>query len=111
MTRGAIEALIGREFTKSELSEYRKARAIYELQERKRRREKEHERLSGYDRVQKHRDKYSSIDDILDGAIASIDWERRNEAEKSLGAWVKTYMCDGLALNDEPSTYGYQVLE
>ena len=46
----------------------------------------------------------------MDAAIANIDWERRNEAEKSLGAWVKTYMCGGLALNDEPSEYGYEVL-
>ena len=93
-----------------ELQVYRKAKAIYDLQERKRKREKKYEHLSGLERVQKHRDKYSSIDEEFDNARASIDWERRTNAEKSLGEWVKTYMCDGLALNDEPPEKGYEVL-
>lgn len=93
-----------------ELQVYRKAKAIYDLQEKKRKRERKYERLSSYDRVQKTRDKYSSIDEQFDEARANIDWERRNTAEKSLGEWVRTYMCDGLALNDEPSDYGYNVL-
>lgn len=80
------------------------------MKEKKRRAAKKYERLSGYDRVQKHRDKWSSIDEAMDAALAKINWERRNEAEKSLGAWVRTYMCGGLALNDEPSKYGYEVL-
>ena len=42
--------------------------------------------------------------------MASIDWERRNRAEQSLAEWVKTYMCDGLALNEEPSARGCEVL-
>lgn len=59
----------------------------------------------------KHRDKYASIDEGLDRAIAEIDWNRRSRAETSLGEWVKTYMCDGLALNEEPSERGYEVLK
>ena len=47
----------------------------------------------------------------MDEALANINWERRNKAEVSLGEWVKTYMCEGLALNEEPSERGYEVLK
>ena len=66
--------------------------------------------MSIADRVHKHRDKTASIDEGLDRALAEIDWNRRRRAEASLGEWVRTYMCDGLALNDEPSERGYEVL-
>lgn len=111
LSKPAIEALIGRSFTPAELQVYRKAKAIYDLQERKRRRDKKYEHLDGTSRVQKHRDKYSAIDKDFDEACRNINWERRREAEKSLGDWTRIYMCDGLALNEEPSEKGYAVLK
>lgn len=58
----------------------------------------------------RHDDLYASIDKPLDTARLEIDWERRNEAEKSLTNWVKTY-CIGILLDDEPPPHGYEVLE
>ena len=60
--------------------------------------------------VQQHRDRAASIDQSLDVAFSKVDWDRRKKAETSLGEWVKTYMCDGMALNDEPPEKGYEVL-
>ncbi len=50
-----------------------------------------------------------AIDPYLDDAFSKIDWTRRNNAEKSLAEWVKTY-CVPLLLQDEPSKKGYDVL-
>lgn len=88
---------------------YRRAKAVYDLQLAKKRRDRKYERLSDTGRVQKHRDRDASIDAELDAAISAINWERRNAAEQSLGAWVRTYMV-GLALAEEPSPKGYEVL-
>lgn len=90
---------------------YRKSKAIYDLQERKRKRDKKRDVMTELERVQRHRDKYSSIDDEFNAALSAVDWDRRNAAEKSLAAWVDTYMCDGLALNDKPPEKGYEVLK
>jgi len=38
-----------------------------------------------------------------------VDWKRREEAEKSLCSWVKTY-CVPLLLQDMPSEKGFEVL-
>lgn len=110
LARPAIEALFGRPFTEDEKREYRKAKAIYDINERKRIQERKYEHLSTADRVEKHRLKAAAIDQQLDEALSNVDWDRRNHAETSLSEWVKTYMCDGLALNDEPSERGYAVL-
>ena len=58
----------------------------------------------------RHDDKYAAIDDALDEALAGIDWKRRNEAEKSLVAWVDTY-CVGVMLDDPPPERGREVLQ
>ena len=111
LSRKSIEALLGRRLTPDEIVEYTRARAVYNLKLSKKRRDHRYERLSESDRQAKHRDKTCSIDEQLDEAFKQIDWDRRKRAETSLAEWVKTYMCDGLALNDEPSERGYEVLK
>lgn len=111
LAKSSIEALLGRAFDNEENELYKKCRAIFLLQEKKRRQEKVYQRATTFERVRKHRDKISSIDEGFDRAYSEIDWERRRRAETSLGEWVKTYMCDGLALNEEPSPRGYEVLK
>jgi hypothetical protein len=103
LTQPEIEAVIGRKLDKEESEFCKKCRTIHRLREKKRISEKHLHKQSGYDAVMKHRDKYSSIDDQMEKALKEIDWERRNRAEKSLCAWVDTYMCSGVALNDPPS--------
>lgn len=111
LTKTSIEALIGRTLNAEESQLYVKLRAIYQLQLQKKRKERRYEHLSGNEAVRKSRDKACSIDDELNQALSEIDWERRNEAEKSLSAWVKTYMCEGLALRSEPPPHGYEILQ
>lgn len=67
-------------------------------------------KITSTEAKRKHDDMYASIDQQLDTARLEIDWERRNEAEKSLTNWVKTY-CIGILLDDEPPPHGYEVLE
>ena len=43
-----------------------------------------------------------SIDALLDEAISKIDWNRREEASKSLVKFIQTY-CIGLMVDDAPS--------
>jgi len=62
LTRPAIEALFGRPFNDEEVREYRRAKAIYDINERKRRQERQYEHLSTADRVEKHRLKAAAID-------------------------------------------------
>jgi hypothetical protein len=45
----------------------------------------------------------------MSNAFEQIDWNRRNEAEKSLVKWVNTY-CLGLVLDDAPPPKGEEVL-
>ena len=54
-------------------------------------------------------DKQASIDQQLEQARLNIDWERRNEAEKTLAKWVCTY-CIGLLIDDEPPERGKLIL-
>ena len=77
LSRPAIEALLGRRLTDDELALYRKAKAVHDLQVRKRRQERKYEHLNGTQRSQKSRDAASAIDDDLDEARKHIDWDRR----------------------------------
>lgn len=110
LTRNAIEALLGIRFNEEQLELYRKAKAIYDLKLRKRRQERKYEHLSGAELKQKHDDKLAAIDQRLDEARANIDWNRRNEAEKTLSKWVETY-CLGILLDDMPPPRGIEVLD
>lgn len=69
----------------------------------------EHRRLVNMVNKRRFDDNAVAIDQQLDEAFSKIDWKRRNNAEKSLAAWVKTY-CIPLLLQDEPSAKGYDVL-
>lgn len=62
LTRPAIEAIIGRKFTDDELQLYRKTKAAYDIQLRKKRTERKYEHLNGTGRQQKYQDKHAKID-------------------------------------------------
>ena len=96
LARPSIEALLGRPFTQEELQLYRKAKAVYELQLRKRRSERKYEHLSGAEAKRKHDDKRASIDDLLDEANNHINWTRREFAKKSLVNFINTYLMESL---------------
>jgi len=80
LSRPAIEALIGRTLTKDEQQLYTRQKAIFDLQLRKRRKERKYEHLSGAEQKRKHDDKACSIDDAMDAALSAVNWERRNRA-------------------------------
>lgn len=109
LTKNAIEALLGISFTDEQLKFYRKAKAIYDLKLRKRRQERKYEHLSGAAVKRKHDDKYATIDEAIDNARKNINWERRNDSEKSLAKWVQTY-CVGILIDEAPPQKGVQVL-
>ena len=96
LRRPAIEALLGRPLTTEETQLYFKLKAVYDLQLRKRRSERKYEHLSGTDAKRKHDEKKASIDNLLDAAYENIDWARRENAEKSLVAFITTYLMDTL---------------
>lgn len=54
-------------------------------------------------------DRAASIDRQMDDAISKIDWQRRNQAEKDINTWVRTY-CMPLLLDDPPPKKGIEVL-
>ena len=62
LTKPAIEALLGRDLTADEIQAYRKAKAVYDLQLRKRRTERKYEHLSGAEVKRKFDDRACSID-------------------------------------------------
>ena len=99
MTRPAIEALLGRSLTQQEIQIYRRAKAVYDLQLRKRRSERKYEHLSGTDAKRKHDERKASIDDELDEAYDNIDWERREKAKENLTSFITTYLMDTLFEN------------
>ena len=66
--------------------------------------------LTTAERKQRFDDRAASIDAQLDDAFQNIDWNRRNEAEKSIEKWVNTY-CLGLLLDDAPPPKGVEVLK
>lgn len=102
LTRPAIEALLGRELTGGEVQVYRKAKAVYDLQLRKRRSERKYQHLSGTETKRKHDDKVASIDEQLDAALARIVWTRRHAAETDVETFINTYLV-GLLMEDPPS--------
>ena len=112
LTRPKIEALLGRKLTAEEKTAYDKARGIYELELRKRRETRKYEHLSGAEKSRRHNEKAASIDDALDEARKRINWERRNAAEKSLSAWMRTYCMEPECgfIDDEPSPLLERVL-
>ena len=83
---------------------------MYDLQLRKRRKERKYERLNGREQKRKHDDKACSIDDAMDAALASVDWERRNRACKSFVDFTNTYMV-GLMLEEPPSEKMVEVMQ
>lgn len=44
--------------------------------------------ISNVENQHRIQDRAASIDEKLDAAFASIDWQRRNDAEKSIVKWV-----------------------
>lgn len=52
----------------------------------------------------------SSIDEELDKAFAEVNWERRNEASKSLVSFIQTYFI-GLMIDDQPSPLFIEALQ
>lgn len=67
-------------------------------------------RISNLEAQHRFQDRASSIDVQMANAFEQIDWNRRNEAEKSLVKWVNTY-CIGLLLDDAPPPKGEEVLK
>ena len=55
-------------------------------------------------------DAASSIDEELDKAFAEVNWERRNEASKSLVSFIQTYFV-GLMIDDQPSPLFIEALQ
>lgn len=55
-------------------------------------------------------DAASSIDEELDKAFAEVNWERRNEASKSLVSFIQTYFI-GLMIDDQPSPLFIEALQ
>ncbi len=106
----SIVALLGRELTADELTEFRKARAVWELREVKRKAEKSASRLSDAGRKRAMRDREIDITSQLVAARDKIDWSRRKNAEESLEAWMTTY-CMGTLINDPPpKPHGSKIL-
>lgn len=66
--------------------------------------------MSAAERVRRSLDNHASIDAYFEERLKDVDWERRNNAEKSLTNWVNTY-CVGIMLNDQPPKLGEVVLE
>ena len=58
----------------------------------------------------KFREKALSIDDQLNEARSKINWERRREAETDIVVWVRTYVLNGLLLDEAPPPLGEQIL-
>lgn len=58
--------------------------------------------LTSLEKKRRFIDKAASIDKELDEAIANIDWNRRNAAEKSLVSFVETYLM-GMLFEVPPS--------
>ena len=59
-------------------------------------------KLTGLEAKRRFDDAAVSIDAQLDEAISKIDWNRREEASKSLVKFIQTY-CIGLMVDDAPS--------
>lgn len=62
LSKPSIEALLGRSLTDDEIQIYRKYKAIYDLQERKRKNDKRHTPMSSQERHRKFNEKWASID-------------------------------------------------
>ena len=58
----------------------------------------------------KYLDDACSIDAQLNEARSKINWKRRKEAEMNIVTWVRTYVCNGLLLDDEPPPLGEVIL-
>ena len=66
--------------------------------------------LTNTELKRRHDDKAASIDEELDKARANVDARRREEAEKGLVEWTKTY-CVGILLDEPPPPRGEQILD
>lgn len=67
-----------------------------------RKRKHEDHRMTGLEAQHDFQDRASSIDEELDKAFSSIDWDRRNKASKSLVDFISTYFI-GLMVDSPPS--------
>lgn len=110
LRKPAIEALLGRSLTDDEVKFYKKSKAIYDLELRERRKTRKYQHLSGAEAKRKHDDEYASIDEEMNFALENINWERRNEAEKDLNLWIRTY-CIGTLLDEPPPEEGQKVVK
>lgn len=52
--------------------------------------------LSSLEKKRRATDKAASIDKAMDEALSNIDWNRRTQAEKSLDAFIETYLMESL---------------
>lgn len=113
MREKQVTALLGRPLSDAERADFTRARAVWQLREKKRLADW-HARgpMTATERTQKRRARLNDIFPQMQDAIANIDWKRRLASQKSPRAFIRAYCCgEGGFLEYEPFKRTDEILD